>query len=691
MAPEQALGEPSEVDARSDVYSLGAVMYEMLAGRPPVDGPNALAVIRRLSDEAPTPLRDVNPDVPEGAAAICHKAMARDKRDRFATAGEFADAVQAYLLDQVRGQPATASLPKLPAPPRTPRRRWPVALALLAAVCVAAAAVAYAVLARPPAAPPAGPSPPDLSRLVAQARETLGGPLQVPETATPRDRLHDVIGDLSAVLTVAPDHAEARRLRGRAYRWAGEHQAAAGDLTFQLQKDPADRDARVERLLALYQLHILYLGNFEEPLLRPPEWDDVKEDVEALRRDGGPAERRAADEVEALAKQQYAAAAELTEKPWPESESVRLPDWAMLDADALYHAAGEAFAVEQSSEGEAHDKARQDREGFAKRADKALRKGLDRDPYHVGLLFLKANGLLRRGEWDAADEPDDKARDAAQRKNKAMFETASNRLRRATLRVGGDTCLARAVLLHNAGRDDSAVEQLTDALSCRPTPPFVHTFLAYARLQAPPDGLLTPEEAEHILRDLQPAFENPPDDFNSYFVRALALTAAGRWDEARHDLHECRRRLGKDDLPTSVPAYADWFRKAVRPAPGIAYLQATLDVTAGLAVPVDLRVKLGEELLRRLNDDGVVGAEGIDADDAKKRKGDTHLYLARAVADAPDGKPTVLRHLRAALALGLPDLTPDTLKMDDTFKAWNDDEEFVKMYAEFAKPAAPGP
>jgi tetratricopeptide (TPR) repeat protein len=563
----------------------------------------------------------------------------------------------------------------------------------LAAACVAAAAVVYAVLPRQPVGQPAPPAPPppDLSRLVAQAREQLSGPLQVPETATPRDRLQKVLEKLTTVLQVAPDDAEARRLRGRAYRWAGEHQAAIDDLTPLLQKDPAARDARVERLLAAYQLHILYLGNFEEPLLRPPEWDDVRDDVEALRRDGAPAERRAADLVEALARQQYGDAARRAQAAWPESDAVRLPDWAMLDADALYHAADEAFTAEQSAEGDDKDKARKEREEFAKRADKALRKGLDRDPYHVGLLFLKANGLLRRINWDAADEPDDRDREAAQRRHKTEFDSASNRLVRATLRVGGDTNLARAVLLHNAGRDDSAVEQLTDALSCRPTPPFVHAFLAYARLQAPPDGLLGPDVAERILRDLQPAFENPPDDFNSYFVRALALTAAGRWDEARRDLRACRRRLGKDELPTSVPAYAEWYRRADGPGPGIAYLQATLDVLSGVAVPVDLRVKLGEELLKRLGDEKLVADEGLGPDDAKKRKGDTHLYLARAVADAPDGKATVLRHLRAALALGLPDLTPDTLKMDDTFKAWNDDEEFVKMYGEFQKPVAPGP
>jgi hypothetical protein len=242
------------------------------------------------------------------------------------------------------------------------------------------------------------------------------------------------------------------------------------------------------------------------------------------------------------------------------------------------------------------------------------------------------------------------------------------------------------VLLTNLGRDDAALEQLTDALSCRPPPPFARPLAAYLRLQAPPDGLLSPGEADDVLRGLQPAFDPAPDDFNSYFVRALAKAAAGRWDDARRDLHECRRLLGENkDLPTSVPAYAEWLRRADGPAPGIAYLQATLDVTAGLAVPADLRVKLGEELMRRLDDNNLVAAEGLGEDAAKQMKGQTHLYLAHAAADAPDGKPNVLRHLRAALALGLAEITPDALKADDAFKVWNDDEEFKALYEQYQK------
>src|SRR5262249_32622635 len=75
LAPEQLLEAADELDGRCDVYSLGAVLYEMLTGRPPVDGPTALAVFRKLAEEDPVPVRELNPAVPEAVAALCERAL----------------------------------------------------------------------------------------------------------------------------------------------------------------------------------------------------------------------------------------------------------------------------------------------------------------------------------------------------------------------------------------------------------------------------------------------------------------------------------------------------------------------------------------------------------------------------------------------------------------------------------------
>ena len=94
MAPEQAAGEKS-VDARADVYALGAVMYEMLAGEPPFTGPTTQAVIARVLTAEPTPLDEARRSVPPNVAAAVHTALAKLPADRFASAAQFASALAA--------------------------------------------------------------------------------------------------------------------------------------------------------------------------------------------------------------------------------------------------------------------------------------------------------------------------------------------------------------------------------------------------------------------------------------------------------------------------------------------------------------------------------------------------------------------------------------------------------------------
>ena len=92
MSPEQAMGEGT-LDARSDVYALGCVLYEMLTGEPPFNGPTAQAVIAKIMTVEPEPVTTLRRSVPQNVAAATMTALHKVPADRFATAADFAAAL----------------------------------------------------------------------------------------------------------------------------------------------------------------------------------------------------------------------------------------------------------------------------------------------------------------------------------------------------------------------------------------------------------------------------------------------------------------------------------------------------------------------------------------------------------------------------------------------------------------------
>jgi serine/threonine-protein kinase len=88
MSPEQARGEP--VDFRTDLFSLGSVLYALCAGRPPFRAETTMGVLRRICDVPPRSLQEVNPDVPAWLASIVHRLLAQAPQDRFPSARDVA-------------------------------------------------------------------------------------------------------------------------------------------------------------------------------------------------------------------------------------------------------------------------------------------------------------------------------------------------------------------------------------------------------------------------------------------------------------------------------------------------------------------------------------------------------------------------------------------------------------------------
>ncbi|MBK6939314.1 MAG: protein kinase [Planctomycetes bacterium] len=230
MSPEQVRGDRDHIDRRTDIYSLGVTLYEMLTGTIPFEATSTQEILRKIEAEDPRPIRKVAPHVPRALATICHKALEKELERRYQTAIEFALDLERFLAGEaIQARPMGFSTRML----RRARRHKVITSLVAASIVLGGLVVVQTMRSR------------------TQQRENQLGRYQTVlaegRAAVESGNTADALLKFTEAIALKPDDATFYVERGKAFYKLSRYEEAIRDFTQALTLDPNQARARVWR------------------------------------------------------------------------------------------------------------------------------------------------------------------------------------------------------------------------------------------------------------------------------------------------------------------------------------------------------------------------------------------------------------------------------------------------------------
>ena len=221
MSPEQAMGKT--LDARSDVFSFGTMLYEMVTGRRPFRGDNPASIFAKILESEPDSLETINPNLPPELARVVRRCLRKLPEERYNDTRDLVVALKDLRGATTSGRPVMAA-----APVRRPRAWWPIVVAACAALVLVVVGVRWLGPASKESAPPNPAAAPVID---ARALGYYNRGLHLMRDEGTPTSLDEAIQNLNHALRISPDWALAWAALGEAH-W----------LNFWKDSDPADRE-----------------------------------------------------------------------------------------------------------------------------------------------------------------------------------------------------------------------------------------------------------------------------------------------------------------------------------------------------------------------------------------------------------------------------------------------------------------